>query len=56
MCPIFLVKYEPGRNAFRVMQLSYHQGSVRGGSRISGKGVHIYKGEGVRFADFTHVS
>ena len=24
----------------------------RGGSRISGKGVHMYKGEGVRFADF----
>ena len=24
----------------------------RGGSRISGKGVHIYKGLGVRFADF----
>ena len=25
---------------------------VRGGSRISGKGVHMYKGVGVRFADF----
>ena len=24
----------------------------RGGSRISGKGVHMYKGVGVRFADF----
>ena len=26
---------------------------LRGGSRISGTGVHIYKGVGVRFADFT---
>ena len=26
--------------------------SSRGGSRISGKGVHIYKGMGVRFASF----
>ena len=25
---------------------------IRGGSRISGKGVHIYKSVGVRFADF----
>ena len=25
---------------------------LRGGSRISGKGVHMYKGVGVRFADF----
>ena len=25
---------------------------VRGGSRIFGKGVHMYKGVGVRFADF----
>ena len=25
----------------------------RGGSRISGKGVHIYKGVQVHFADFT---
>ena len=25
---------------------------VRGGSRISGKGVHMYKGVGVRLADF----
>ena len=24
----------------------------RGGSRISGKGVHLYKGKGVRFSDF----
>ena len=24
----------------------------RGGSRISGKGVHMYKGTGVRFSDF----
>ena len=23
-----------------------------GGSRVSGKGVHMYKGVGVRFADF----
>ena len=27
----------------------------RGGSRISGKGVRIYKGMGVRFADFISV-
>ena len=26
---------------------------LRGGYRISGKGVHMYKGVGVRFADFT---
>ena len=26
--------------------------AFRGGSRNSGKGVHMYKGEGVRFADF----
>ena len=25
---------------------------TRGGSRISGKGAHMYKGVGVRFADF----
>ena len=25
---------------------------TRGGSRISGKGVYMYKGVGVRFADF----
>ena len=27
---------------------------VRGGSRISGKGFHMYKGVGVRFADLSH--
>ena len=27
--------------------------TIMGGSRISGKGVHVYKGVGVRFADFT---
>ena len=26
----------------------------RGGSRISGKGVHMYKGVWVRFADFKY--
>ena len=29
---------------------------TRGGSRISGKGVHMYKGVGVRFADFLSFS
>ena len=29
---------------------------IRGGSRISGKGVHMYKGLGVRFADFVSFS
>ena len=29
-----------------------HVRLARGGSRISGKGVHMYKGVGVRFADF----
>ena len=28
----------------------------RGGARISGKGAHIYKGLGVRFADFISFS
>ena len=28
----------------------------RGGSRISGKGVHMYKGVGIRFADLSHFS
>ena len=28
----------------------------RGGSRISGKGVHMYKGVGVRFADLSQFS
>ena len=35
---------------FRDAQMS------RGGSRISGMGVHIYKGEGVRFADLISFS
>ena len=33
-------------------RLASCQGKTRGRSRISGKGVHMYKGVGVRFADF----
>ena len=32
------------------------KGIHRGGSRISGKGVHMHKGVGVRFADFISFS
>ena len=33
-------------------KLQFHSFRTRSGSRISGKGVHIYKCMGVRFADF----
>ena len=32
--------------------LSQNWTTFRGGTRISGKGVHVYKDVGVRFADF----
>ena len=43
---------------------TYHMGTPvkaqvrlsRGGSRMSGKGVHMYKGVGVRFVDFISFS
>ena len=35
---------------------SHIKRSPRGGSRISGKGVRMYEGEGVRFADLSHFS
>ena len=32
--------------------VNYYMYYYRGGFRISGKGIHMYKGAGVRFADF----
>ena len=40
-------------NPFRAERLSH---TYQGGSRISEKGVRMYKGMGVRFADFSHFS
>ena len=34
------------------MKINGYTRSVRGRSRISGKGVHMYKGVGVRLSDF----
>ena len=38
--------------SIRIYSLLKKLAKYRGGSRISGKGVHMYKGVGVRFADF----
>ena len=38
--------------AVRCYALEQATSSSRGGSRISGKGVDMFKGVGVRFADF----
>ena len=36
------------------MQFDINCSNIRGGSRISVKGVHMYKGVGVRFAYFIY--
>ena len=38
------------------LQKSLKNMQVRGGSRISGQGVHMYKDVGGRYANFSHFS
>ena len=42
----------PVANMFNLISIFRNQRHVIYSTRISGKGVHMYKGVGVRFADF----
>ena len=50
----YLKDLSPSSKVYLSARLSQASVTIfcRGGSRISGKGVHMYKGVGARFADF----